>query len=151
MTISPETLSEWRTAAKSAQAGPWIVDDDFIITTDPVERDMERRCVADTRYFHRPFADANAAFIALARTALPEALDEIERLTERCRELIVDDAEAVRCANNEAIRAEQAEAREAELRKALDHIATMDGTRNDLAVFARQALSRSISPDGEAG
>lgn len=63
---------------------PWRISDDgdFLETLDPVELDMERRAIADLRYFHMPFNEANAAFIVRAcnsHDALIKALEAAEQ------------------------------------------------------------------------
>jgi hypothetical protein len=74
--LTPETLAELRRLHETATPGPWYHDEneDFVYTRDEFgDADGEIRCDTDCD-------EADAAFIAATRNALPDLLDEIERL-----------------------------------------------------------------------
>lgn len=79
-----------------ATPGLWAIDGRFLVTSDKIELDMERRCIADLDYFHMPFNHANAALIVAAVNALPALLaiaGEVEGLraeNEALREALKD-------------------------------------------------------------
>lgn len=77
---TPERVAETKALCEAATPGPWLRSNEY-----------RRLVFADTKDGSGWFtvaeipslkADANAAFIAAARTALPDALDEITRLQD---------------------------------------------------------------------
>src|SRR4051812_40614006 len=66
VSVSGEEGRELRALSENATPGPWEVDNDFLTTLDPIELSMERRAIADLRYFHRPHDRWNAALIVAA-------------------------------------------------------------------------------------
>ena len=79
--MTPEKIAEWRALCDAATPGPWFRDEcgsevTRLLCADDPSRAYGRvsETVADYLYF------CDADFIAAARTALPDALDEIERL-----------------------------------------------------------------------
>ena len=84
--IDPTTLEQWQAVCDAATAGPWhcampACDCEEAIANEEssVEDDHTGCCVVD----HATEIDAN--FIALARTALPQAIAEIRRLRAALR------------------------------------------------------------------
>lgn len=80
--MTPERIAELRALAEAATPGPWLPDmnrrphgvgNDY--ATLVTQGDA---LVCDT--WNQPFSNADGRFIAAARTALPEALDAIERV-----------------------------------------------------------------------
>lgn len=138
MTISPEALAEWRKAIEGQLGdGPWTYQERSDAYTHIV-RGPGNEFIVQLSQGRDGKAEARGRFIALARTALPEAIEALE----------------------------QAEAREAErvtlladVRKALDVVASKRGQFGVISTHAQQlswrigALigPRSLSPDGEAG
>jgi hypothetical protein len=81
--MTPDRLKELRALCDAAQPGPWRYsgDKDGRIDTGPPDiTDWE-----DGYVIYGVDRDEDARFIVAARTALPEALDEIERLREALR------------------------------------------------------------------
>ena len=83
--MTPERRAELKRLCEAATEGPWETDDCHVFADDG------RALLA----YLRPIPsmqdrDANAAFIAAARTALPELLDYADRLEERMRSLEAD-------------------------------------------------------------
>lgn len=82
--MSPERLKELRALAEAATPGPWHIDgpnaDDVVAEVSSltvVPRTNGMLCAP--RY--------DAAFIAASRSAVPELLDEVERLRESLRNI----------------------------------------------------------------
>ena len=100
--ITPEWIAQQRAICDAATPGPWEADEygDMVWAKNPYGHDLMR--VADIRgWGHltgsgacalpqtqaQGIQNANQVFIAAARTALPAALDEIERLAADNRKL----------------------------------------------------------------
>lgn len=78
--MSPERIAELRALCNAkVTPGPWEAHGDSVIASHPTNLDQAPVVHTDGFWFPRE-AGANARFIAAARTALPELLDEIERL-----------------------------------------------------------------------
>jgi hypothetical protein len=71
-------IAELRALAEKATPGPWIVIDDAGLGHGPAD--------AVNAFDWDAVDTPDAAFIAAARTALPEALDAIERVRALCAE-----------------------------------------------------------------
>lgn len=99
MTTASDLADELEGLAKSATPGPWASEPDAIVTLDPVELDMERRMIADLRYFTLPHVDGNAALIVALRNNLPAILSALRRVEcHRCadiRQRTKEEAEAL--------------------------------------------------------
>ena len=85
--MNDERLTELRALADAATSGPWKVSD------TPLAPDFENAWVVleDGRDglhagYDGQFSVADAAFIAASRTAIPELLDEVERLRAELEE-----------------------------------------------------------------
>lgn len=81
MTDIQAWLTEARTLTDQATEGPWIAEfsretGDCVI---PHDAQSTREAVATTRLLHAP---ADAAFIADARTRLPQALDALQAVLD---------------------------------------------------------------------
>ena len=73
MTLTPEQLQQWRALAERATPGPWRNG------ADPSHFDAPE--VTDDKTFSYWITkDADAAFVAAAREAVPQLLHEVERL-----------------------------------------------------------------------
>lgn len=92
MTLTPEQLAEWRKACEKATPGPWHtymaevhrahVNDAYGVIPECHGVDERRNRIAG---LHNTTGEVNqeirnASFIAVARTALPALLDEVESL-----------------------------------------------------------------------
>jgi hypothetical protein len=82
--MNEERIKELRKIIDAASRGPWRA-----IADPPHTR--EKKIIEDAdgftlgyveAYYDTPFNEADATFIAAARSALPEALNEVERLRE---------------------------------------------------------------------
>lgn len=88
MTVKP-TRDQLRALADQAARGPWTVDDgggyDFSVTQG-----------ADGDYIASDVTPRDAAFIAAARTAIPQLLDQLDQAEARIRAVqdVLDQAEA---------------------------------------------------------
>jgi hypothetical protein len=84
--VTPRRISELRALFEKATPAPWKQDKHCSIWAGPSTIDDPGYFVASAAYgIDREEADNrknDSAFIAASRTALPEALDEIERLRE---------------------------------------------------------------------
>ena len=85
--MTPERIAELRALAAAATPGPWLDDSYRVHVGDPYAKDGPYYVIADLKHRDEPSDDGfagtvygNRAFIAAARTALPEALDAIERV-----------------------------------------------------------------------
>lgn len=90
------SISKTRELCDAATEGPWTATDnswesssvygpdDAYIAEYPIAPEVDE----DTQTKFEAIKEANAAFIAHARTALPQALDEIERLTRERDEAV---------------------------------------------------------------
>jgi hypothetical protein len=78
--IDAKTLQEWAELAKGATGGPWRPIGDTV-QSGALET-LDHATVADCGdpVLDRHQARANAAFIAMARDAIPDLLAEVERL-----------------------------------------------------------------------
>lgn len=74
--MTPERIEELRSLCNAATPGPWVQQGSNVIAPETGE---------DVAYY---CAMRDAEFIAAARTALPEALAEIERLRAAMQALI---------------------------------------------------------------
>ena len=96
--FTPSHIASLRELAEKATKGPWrqhLVDDTTVIdaTGEPIAETFPEGGVDEDIDFATDTEqrEANAAFIAAARAALPAALDEIERLraeNEKLREAL---------------------------------------------------------------
>lgn len=82
-------LQRWAEMAERATPGPWTVravnSSEVRITQDPVPSGVNPFVA---RVSSRRGIDANAAFIAESRTAVPALLAEVTRLRALCREAV---------------------------------------------------------------
>ena len=86
--MNDERLAELRALADAATPGPWNHDSLWLPNSilgpvhqpDDSDTTEEVLLFADPDFGHKP---QDLAFIAASRTAIPELLDEIERLRER--------------------------------------------------------------------
>lgn len=85
--MTPERIKELRTICDAATPGPWSVSfgEDEIGSMVYGLEEVEEFTSRDSLDFQQ--VNADWSFIAASRTALPEALDEIERLQARVEEL----------------------------------------------------------------
>lgn len=100
-----DRLTEIRSRREKATPGEWSVEDDFLVTFDPVENEYERRTIADTRYFRLPYADANAAFIASAPSDIDWLIARVEALRKLAGRHRYDEDKV--CARVEALEADR--------------------------------------------
>jgi hypothetical protein len=91
--IAREQLERWRELAAKATAGPWHLDPaDSHRCLDHIQGPanktvmMAAPCGYENSYF--VVSEEDAAFIVEARSAVPELLDEIDRLEARQQELL---------------------------------------------------------------
>lgn len=90
-TISPADLAAWEAVIANATPGPWVIDpfsDDETIAIHCPQKDrhvciLESRVKASEEQRREP----DAAFIALARDALPRLIAAYRAACERVREL----------------------------------------------------------------
>ena len=95
--MTPTRIAELRALCAAATAGPWEVDGDGRDVCGFRERlggasGRPPYEITENNGFMRNDMAADAAFIAGARTALPEALDEIERLRATLKRIATGDA-----------------------------------------------------------
>lgn len=101
--MTPERIAEIRRLAEAATKGPWLIEpgqkiDEIYIVDAPTDGRIARM------WNGRTCREANAEFIAVARNALPELLDEVERLRARCERLEkVREAAEAYCAASRAL------------------------------------------------
>lgn len=77
--ITPDERAEWRALADAAFPGPWEASIDDLTDEINVVHDQEYRAwVAHTGMPGGPYAQADADFIAAARTAVPRLLDALD-------------------------------------------------------------------------
>jgi hypothetical protein len=80
--IQDKTLQKWRELASAATPGPWYDE----LAAEPPSPGIETEtgsCVAFAQIREgEEFDHADARFIAAAREAVPQLLDEVERLRE---------------------------------------------------------------------
>jgi len=136
--MTPERIAELRRLCGAATPGPWkcwgvwgpVKGTDFMaVSRIGPEAPEWAGIVADPLY--PPNADfyakrEDAEFVAIARTALPEALDEIERLraeNERLRGLL-GQSDAWLCESVERLRREHP--------SLYEHIATIEALRAEI-------------------
>jgi hypothetical protein len=91
--MTPEEIEKDRKIIEAATEGPWITYDIFVSDYNPAIpvgiETVNAAHIADTHIDAEdgPSEVADAAFIAAARIRWPEALNEIDRLTQRVKEL----------------------------------------------------------------
>lgn len=92
--MTPARLAELRAVADAATKGPWVavIADGACLGID-AEADPDG--IVETDAGHYPPKPADAVFIAAARAAVPDLLDEIERMRA-----VVEAAERVRDARD---------------------------------------------------
>ena len=101
--ITDKQLAEWQAACDAATEGPWAADDadGSICAQVPGDDDWETIIFASSRWGQGPddfdehlgesivfVGDGDAEFIAIARTALPEAIAEIRRRQDAARRIL---------------------------------------------------------------
>lgn len=168
MTLSTEALQELRAKAETATPGPWSNEPHMTLhgkeygprriqVLDEDERWLRRSGSGGAHSITRDIVvvecndndAANAAFIAAANPqAIIALLDEIARLTAKAHENWRLAEEERHSANHWHARAEAAEAREAELRSALEPFAKAAGMLE--MVGAGNDPSDEIELSGEA-
>jgi len=80
--VTKQRIAELRALAEAATPGPWVEPDDFEGIF--VKHAGPGYAQAPGGFDWLDIVGPNAAFIAAARTALPEALDAIKRVREMC-------------------------------------------------------------------
>ena len=109
--MTPERINELRALEAAATPGPWtIVDGEHDTTTcesplSPGTYDFVWREGWDYDDYGAHPNKADAAFIAAARTALPEALDAIERVRAYCDEILTSQPNFGDCSAREVLAA----------------------------------------------
>jgi hypothetical protein len=90
-TLCAEELDSMEQAAEAASPGPWeaLIDPRVDGAWVNVARDDDDKPVALFDYRKGPANQANARFVAHARTAVPRLCDEVRRLNRRIQELLV--------------------------------------------------------------
>jgi len=82
--MTPDRIAELRALAEAATPGPWMARSMMnVVTVDPVDG-ISHYDIAECEWGPNMQKQANAGYIAAARTALPEALDAIERVRDFC-------------------------------------------------------------------
>lgn len=74
--MDEKQLSEWKALAEAATDGPWMEREHKVLTTSEAMRDE----FGTAGIIAHNVANADARFIAAARTAVPELVAEVERL-----------------------------------------------------------------------
>jgi hypothetical protein len=82
-----ERIAELRSLCDEATPGPWEVERRAELRRWTVRSEPTEETVAEIVHWSDMADRADAALIAAARTSLPEALDEIERLRARVDDL----------------------------------------------------------------
>lgn len=95
--MTPARIAELRALCAAATPGPWEVDGDGRDICGFTDRlgaanGQSPYEITENNGFMRNDMAADAAFIAAARTALPEAIDEIERLRAALVRIATGDA-----------------------------------------------------------
>ena len=100
--MTPSDLQRLRALCDKATIGPWEVTDDDMgdgpcVATSLPYRDGKPTCVACYFFDNTPGRDAikDAAFIAAARSAVPELLDEVAALRSAYR--VMQEEHAASC------------------------------------------------------
>lgn len=103
--MTDDELKKLRALAGAATPGPWIAQpdndagparvgslatDEWFVSVDRHNGGKEYRDGWIERWVPKENANATAAFIAVARTAVPALLDEVERLRATCEGLRVE-------------------------------------------------------------
>lgn len=81
--ISPDKIAEWRKLCEGATPGPWTIDGGYVWGFCPL---IKNQTTPTELIVEQDGHDYDKRFIAAARTALPELLDEVERLQKQIDE-----------------------------------------------------------------
>jgi len=116
--MTPADLAKLKALCDAASPSPWIIIPREKAQSQWIVGDAEGGSIADCEpvgpWISRQEADANAAFIAAARTAVPQLFAEVERLAKTAADNFADAFAHIE-------RAERAEAALREIIRQVDH------------------------------